>query len=95
MGCCMGWIAAAGLLGFLLGAGLLHRRIPLRRRCRSIGVYRGRILAEVMALLGGPAQTEQMLPDGRVLRTWRQGGYAITLAFDGDGLCQGVYEEQG
>ena len=48
-----------------------------------------------MALLGGPAQDVHSLPDGQTWRTWRECGYAITLCFDAQDVCQGVYDEQG
>lgn len=92
--CCLGWIAAALLLGYIWGKW--HRRPGmLRERCAEIVSFRGRRLPEVMALLGGPAQDVHTLPDGQTWRTWRECGYAITLRFDAQDVCQGVYDEQG
>ena len=94
MGCWWGWIVAAVLLGYILGQDWRSTK-RLRQRCMEIVSFRGRRLPEVMALLGGPAQDVHSLPDGQTWRTWRECGYAITLCFDAQDICQGVYDEQG
>lgn len=94
MGCWLGWIVAALMLGYVLG-GRLQQTETLRKRCARIAVYRGRRHVELMELLGGAAQEVKTRPGGLLLRTWRQGGYAITLCFDGDDVCLGVHEECG
>lgn len=95
VGACLGWIVAALLLGYLLGVRAWQTPLTLRQRCARVAVYRARRLEELSALLGGPAQEMQALPDGHTLRTWRQRGYSITLRFDADDVCLGVYDEHG
>lgn len=82
------------MLGYILGRDW-RRPESLHQRCAGIVSFRGRRLAEVMALLGGPAQDVQVLPDGRILRTWQESGYVLTLIFDAQDVCQGVYDERG
>lgn len=94
MGCWLGWLTAALLLGYILGTSW-NKPDSLRNRCAGIISFRGKGVAEVMLLLDAPAQEVQTLPDGTILRTWRQHGYAITLAFDARDVCQGVYDEGG
>lgn len=91
---CLGWVAAALLLGYLLGSRTLGRK-GLRKRCSRIAVYRGRSGWELAELLGGPAQDVTRLTEGNTLRTWREGDYAITLCFDAQDVCLGVHDEQG
>ena len=90
----LGWVVAALLLGYLLGSRF-PERTGLRKRCRRIVVYRGRSSREITELLGSPAQDVMRLEDGRTLRTWREGSYAITLCFDAQDVCLGVHDEQG
>lgn len=89
---CLGWVVAALLLGYLVGS---RKKTGLRRRCSRIAVYRGRSGQELAALLGGPAQEVTRTAEGHTLRSWRGGGYVITLRFDAQDVCLGVHDEYG
>ena len=85
----LGWIVAA----FLAGVLLTQRRKPsLQQRVTRIGVFAGRTYAEILDTMDAP-QAEVWHTDGRIVRTWRNCDYSISLLFDGRDMCLGVKSE--
>ena len=89
----LGWIIAAFLAGVQLTAWRLNRRRTLRSRFDSLGVMKGWEYADIVAAVQILPRTQVKEPDGQVLRTWQENGYAITLLFDEKNVCRGVMEE--
>ena len=93
----LGWIIAAFLLGAATAVWiawrLLYRR-PLRERLNALGAIEGRDLSEISRQVRASPCAVRPYGGGRMLRTWRGEGYAITLLFDGQDFCLGVMEEQ-
>ena len=88
----LGWIAAAFLAGVLLSGRVLRRRRDLTRRVARMGVFRGRGFAEIVKAMDAP-QATTAIGDGRIVRSWWDDSYSISLLFDAAGMCQGVYNE--
>lgn len=88
----IGWIVAAFLAGVLLMLWMQRRKPTLQQRVFRMGVFAGRTYAEILQAMDAP-QTETRQAEGRTLRTWRSGGYSISLLFDGHEMCLGVEDE--
>ena len=87
-----GWLVAAFLAGILLTWLLKSRRPSLRERAKRAAVFRGKTGQEVYNEMKTPQEIVHR-KDGHTLRTWREGGYRISLLFDEQDLCLGVEEE--
>lgn len=90
------WVVATFLAGGLTMFLLMNRsgERPLRRRLAATKTYWGHTYADILRKTGrGPDEISRRA-DGCVLRTWREGGYAITLRFDAQDVCLGVEEER-
>lgn len=88
----LGWIAAAFLAGVMLMLLLQHRAPSLQRRVARLEVFAGRSYAEILRVMDAP-QTEARQADGRIVRTWRNDHYSISLLFDARDMCMGVQNE--
>ncbi len=89
----LGWIVAAFLGGFLLATTLRKRTRSLRENFARFDAYQGRSYREVLSIAGAKPVTVICLPDGTAQKTWREGDYNITLAFDARDVCLGVIDE--
>lgn len=91
----LGWIAAAFFGGLLAAFALRRRDRPtLRQRFAALGVYRGVRYDEILCGMHAVPRWTERTADGRILRTWSEAGYAITLEFDACDICLGVADER-
>ena len=90
----LGWIVAAFLCGVLLAAYWLTRRKTLRERFDELGTTKGKEYARIVAEVGASPQKTIHEANGRILRTWQEKEYSISLLFDGCDICPGVEDEQ-
>ncbi len=88
----LGWVAAAFLAGILWAEWIRRRRPSLQARAKKAAVFRGKTYREVLREMSAP-QTSVRQPDGRILRTWQEEGYSISLLFDAGDVCLGVEDE--
>ena len=88
----LGWIAAAFLGGVLFTLRLKKNKPSLRKRVTDAAVFRGKTYQEIKREIDGP-QTVVRQADGRILRTWQEDGYSVTLLFDMKDICLGVEDE--
>ena len=93
----LGWIIASFLIGVMLTVAavvFLKKRQTLRQRFDGLGTTLGRDYAEIAAAVKTAPWMTQTRPDGKTLRTWQEGNYAISLLFDHQDYCLGVMEER-
>lgn len=92
----LGWIAAAFMGGILFAWRHGKRQKPstLRSRFSVVDHFQGMRYDDILCRMRVMPQKTEYMPDGRVLRTWCEQGYAITLMFDEGDLCLGVADEQ-
>lgn len=92
----LGWVVAAFLGGMLLTGWILLRRkqCSLKQRLSEVETYMGKSYAQVLAIAQTAPQATIHRANGQVLRTWRDGGYAISLLFDEHNICLGVEDEK-
>lgn len=93
----LGWVFAAFLLGVLITAAAavwLYNRRTLYERFSNMGSAEGKDLAEIVKAVKASPREVETRADGRTLRTWREGDYAISLLFDRQDYCLGVMEER-
>jgi len=88
----LGWIPAAFLAGVLLMVLRHHHKPDLRQKVSQMGIFAGRTYAEILETMDEPQTTVQR-SDGHTLRTWRDGGYNISLLFNAGDMCLGVERE--
>ena len=88
-----GWIAAAFLAGILFAEWYKRRKPSLYGRTRKAVVFRGKTYQEVLREMDKPQMTVRQA-DGRMLCTWAEKGYSISLLFDSQNMCQGVQDEE-
>lgn len=89
----LGWIVAAFLGGYLLACLQTKRRPSLRKEFARVECFQGRGYREIVFIAGAKPNSVISLADGRTLKTWKEQGYSITLAFDAKGICLGVMDE--
>lgn len=62
----------------------------------SLGEVPGKTRSEIEAVVGPPSSISGM-PNGGTLLQWQivnqAGGYHIAMAFDADGICEGITHE--
>ena len=88
----LGWIAAAFMAGILFAGWMKGRKPSLQTRVEKAGYFRGKSYKEILREMNAP-QTVIQQTDGRILRTWQEDGYSISLLFDARDLCLGVEDE--
>ncbi len=90
----LGWIVAAFLGGFLLALWQRMAHHSLRTNFARVEVFAGRSYREILTIAGAKPNTITQQTDGDTLKTWQEGDYCITLAFDRRDICLGVEDER-
>lgn len=90
----LGWIVAAFLGGFLLAMWQRKTHHSLRTNFARVEVFAGRSYREIVTIAGAKPDTITQQTDGDTLKTWQEGDYFITLAFDSRDICRGVEDER-
>ena len=89
----LGWIVAAFLGGFLLAHRQRWKRNSLRENFARVEFFKGRGYREILLIAGAKPNSAIETADGRVMKTWKEHGYSISLEFDAEDICLGVQEE--
>ncbi len=89
-----GWIVAAFLGGFLLAMWQRKTHHSLRTNFARVEVFAGRSYREILTIAGAKPNTVHQCADGTLLKSWQEGDYSITLAFDSRDICRGVEDEK-
>ena len=89
----LGCIIAALLLVLLLLHWYKITHPTLKERFSTINLFRGKTYAEIQTLVNALPQQTVYRNNGQSVRTWRAGGYSISLLFDDKENCLGVEQE--
>jgi len=66
----------------------------IRERMRRIEDFNGLYYGKIQDWVNVLPDESVSRPDGSVLRTWREDGYTLTLWFDEQDCCRGVWDEK-